>query len=281
MYEHVVYELLEASERDLAKEMVKFSEPLLVLKATHPDRYLRLETFCKRPYFSAADVYEMGTSKESRRQDIALSLANEVSSVEPSRLLSLLGQALKFQQAEGILPQGNNFDLFRNNRKAAKRDIDEKITKITAGALSTVKEHRPTLVIYSPDGQQFILSGVTCNIEVWDTESRQIRNDLEYQRNDQFMNQGSNVTSGIFSRDGDHIALGDTAGTIKIWKISTGQCVKTFSQAHRGSISSICFARDGTQLLSASSDHTARVHGLKSGRAIKEFRLVFFFRLIS
>lgn len=267
-----MFELLEFGERDLAKELIKFSEPLLVLKASHPERYLRLETFCKRPFFNATDVYEMGTSKESRRQDIATSLASEVSSVEPARLLALLGQALKYQQLEGLIPQGNNFDLFRNTRKAAKRDIDEKIPKHSVGTLQKVKEPYPNVLVYAPEGQMFTLGGGTGFVEVWDTESSQIREDLEYQRNGNYMNQGSGLTCGIFSKDGDHVALGDVAGNIKIWKVSTGLCLKTFNQAHRSSISSLCFAKDGTQLLSGSSDHTARVHGLKSGRTIKEFR---------
>lgn len=275
MYEQVVFELLENGERDLAKELIKISEPLLVLKASHPERYLRLETFCKRPFFNATDVYDMGTTRESRRQDIAAALASEISCVEPSRLLGLIGQALKFQHSEGLIPPGNNFDLFRNARKAARRDIDEKIPKHLATTLPKIKESHPNLLVYSPEGQTFILSGNTGIVEVWDSESSQIRDDLEYQRSDNYMNQGASVTCGVFSKDSGHVALGDVAGNIKIWKISTGQCLKSFLQAHRGSLSSLCFAKDGTQLLSSSSDHTARIHGLKSGRTIREFRYEF------
>ena len=60
LYEQVVFELLEGGERELAKEMVRGTEPLISLRSEQPERYLKLEHLCQRPFFNATDAYEMG-----------------------------------------------------------------------------------------------------------------------------------------------------------------------------------------------------------------------------
>ena len=277
-------ELLEAGERELASGILQTAEPLILLKVDHPERYMKLENFCKRPYFNASDAYEMGSSKEQRRNEIAESLICEVSVVQPSRLLALLGQAMKYQQSQGLLPTGVPFDLFRNSRKAARRDAEEKIPKRIAGEIaasensqaadgtSTAQQSKLDALLFAPDGQSFLTGSSSGVLESWDTDLMRVRQDLEYQSRGEFMKQDGAVLCCTFSRDGDHFATGNEAGQIKVWKISTGECLRTFAQAHPQGITSLTFYRDGTQLLSTSFDQTARIHGLKSGKALKEFR---------
>lgn len=78
-------------ERQLAKEFLHSTEPMTFLRSDQPERYSKLEQLVKRPYFNASDVYEMGSTKEKRRREVAEALATEVSVVQPSRLLVLLG----------------------------------------------------------------------------------------------------------------------------------------------------------------------------------------------
>jgi WD40 repeat-containing protein SMU1 len=245
-----------------------------------------LETLSKKPYFSASDAYELGSSKESKRQEIAESLLCEVSSVPPSRLLALLGQAMRHQHSQGLLTPGTPFDLFRGARKAARKDVEEKIPKKAAGSVVLSKESQAEAVVFSPDGQSLVTGSLDGFVELWDLDTCKLRADLDYQAAGQFMMQEGAISCGSFSKDGEHMVTGSQKGVIKVWKLSSGLCLRNFAQAHTQGITSVSFAKDATQVLSTSYDQTARIHGLKSGKTLKEFRsclltfLTFRFNLI-
>ena len=167
-----------------------------------------------------------------RRKQIADGLALEVSVVLPSRLLSLLGQALRFQLSQGMLPKGDAFDLFSGGRRTLKKEIDEKIPRKQAGLIRFSDASHPETAIFSPDGQSLVTGSVDGFIELWDCDTCKLRKDLDYQMKDELMMHEEAVLCSAFSRDGEYLATGSQAGKLKVWKVSTGVCVKRFNQAH-------------------------------------------------
>jgi WD40 repeat-containing protein SMU1 len=274
VYEQVVFELLESGERELAREFLRTTPSLTSLRTDEPQRFSRLEHLCQKTAFNPVDVYEFKSSsgKELRRQEIAEALASEVSVAESQRLLVLLGQALKYQQLNGLLPaHATSFDLFRNSRKVGRRDTDDKVVKRLAGTIKFAPESHPETACFSPDGASLVTGSIDGFVEVWDYEACSLRKDLAYQARDELMahEAGEAVLCSAFSRDSEHLVTGSKNGQLKLWKLSTGVCLRRFAQAHPQGITSVCFSRDGTQLLSTSFDHSARVHGIKSGRTLK------------
>jgi DNA-binding beta-propeller fold protein YncE len=78
------------------------------------------------------------------------------------------------------------------------------------------------------------------------------------------------VTSVAFSPDGKQVFSGSYDKTLKLWDVSTGREIRTFS-GHSDIVTSVAFSPDGKQLLSGSEDETLKLWDAATGREIRSF----------
>jgi WD40 repeat-containing protein SMU1 len=180
LYEQVVRELAEAREIDTARALMRSALPLLLLKREEPQRYVRLEHLLGRPVFDATEAYLGGSSKEEKRAELAAALRDHVTVAPPARLVTLLGQALKWQQFTGALPPGGKFDVMRG-AAPPRRDAEDKVPTSVAGTVKFGAAARPECVAFSPDGAYLVAGSSDGIIEVYDPETARLRTDLAYQ----------------------------------------------------------------------------------------------------
>jgi len=197
----------------------------------------------------------------------------------PSRLLSLLNNALKYQQIAGHFVKGETYDLFRDYERhqiADKRDRNEKIVRKNTCVIPYSKQSSMTCVAFSADGNLLVSGSSDGFIEIWDYDQGKLLKDghiVAYQANDELLIHGENdaVRALAFSRDSQLMASGGDGGSVKIWKVYDGVNSVTFADAHCMSITSLAFNKNGTQILTASIDKKIKIFGLKSRRILKEF----------
>ena len=168
LYEQVILEMAEAKELDVARTLLRQTHVMSVLRKENEARYLRLEGVVGRVYAEGSDLYGLGSSKEKRRAKLATDLAQEVSIIPPSRLMTIVGQALKWQRQQGALPASAEIDLLRGVA-VGKVDDEEKCPASLGSTVKFGKDCHVECAAFSPDGLVLATGSVDGFLEIWDT----------------------------------------------------------------------------------------------------------------
>lgn len=101
LYEQVFVELLELRELETARVLLRQAAPFRFMSETQPQRFRGLERLATTAAFDPRDYYaSLYTTREKRRAQIAARLTESIPASRPSRLLELLGHALRWEQHE-------------------------------------------------------------------------------------------------------------------------------------------------------------------------------------
>ena len=76
------------------------------------------------------------------------------------------------------------------------------------------------------------------------------------------------VYSVSFSPDGTKVASGSRDNTVKLWDVTSGECLQTL-EGHSLYVNSVSFSPDGTKVASGSSDETVKLWDVTSGECLQ------------
>lgn len=190
-------------------------------------------------------------------------LEKEIVLIPPSRLLTLIAQALTWQKERGLISKdATSYDLLRNvARNVAPAEMD----MITSVLFKTVKYTTKMLVEcaqFTPDGQSIVVGTADGFIETWDLNGQLIGDTTASEQEP--MSMESSVVCLGFSHRGTMLVTGSALGAVSVWDMLTKQRFCSFKgvssqyEAEFASITSVSFHRDDSQILCTSLNGSIR-----------------------
>jgi WD40 repeat-containing protein SMU1 len=250
----------------------------------------------------------------ARREELGSRLQTSVRIHPPKRLPILLQQAVKWQSYTGQLPMirkwweveeadpshgdkstkkrsrhGNKqFDLVMGeisvNSVTVGKNSESALSKISSkdkpisqdyATIKFGKQAHCEAMTFLPDGSGLISGSSDGLVEIWDMDGN-LRKDLEYQRRDEVIghDSGAAISALAVSNDSKLIASGASDGVVNIWRVDTGQCLRTLetSAQQTNGVACLCFSPESSHILIGNSDGICREFGLRTSRVLKEFR---------
>ena len=251
LYEQIIIELLEISEKETAL-LLKDSLIVNNLRNEFPERCLRLEILCKRPVFDYKEAYPYNMTKEKMRKILLEKLVEEIQTVPPSRLLFLLGESLKYQELQGTVKPSLSFDIFTGKIPAVEDEF-EKFPNYIEKSIQLGEISKIEIFKFAQNGNFSVIGSVDGIIEVWNSIDGKLKQELAYQAEENFMVHAQGVISLNIGKENELLASGDKEGTVKVWRIATGKCLKKFENTHANKpITCLIFGKDISHLIVAS-----------------------------
>ena len=85
---------------------------------------------------------------------------------------------------------------------------------------------------------------------------------------DEFIGDLHDLNHVLFSPDGTKVATAYTLKKVKLWDVTSGECLRTL-EGHSYAVLSVSFSPDGSKLASGSSDNTVKLWDVMSGKLLK------------